>query len=253
MKSIIFILILAALLSSTIVRADKKISFSLEVLNTNSKIEILSTSLEFPSLTAEVKAFRGNTLKRTVYIKAVDQNDKTISSVEKFSLSKFNSTTDSFTLTLKSCKEKVFLLVYGLNIEKRKELSCPNNSLESSSVSSFDSLSSSQDSSLSTSSTLQNSSSSTDSPAEFSYNISFPKEIHSGENFSVRVHIQNPTAIFFEIDSWAYVYKSSKSYSGVREQNKKTINIPEFANITFDLPLSVDAVPGEYKLKFKLY
>ncbi len=88
---------------------------------------------------------------------------------------------------------------------------------------------------------------------EVSFSISDSvSTIRSGENFRTRVLALNPTEEDLEFDAWSYVFRSSKCYSGEREENRLTINLPAFSNVTFDLDNVVNASAGNYTLKVKL-
>jgi hypothetical protein len=82
--------------------------------------------------------------------------------------------------------------------------------------------------------------------------LNHENEIYSNNSFKTRVLIRNPTEENTEFTVWSYVYRASKCYSGEREENKKTINVPEFSNITFDLENIVNAPPGNYTIKILL-
>ncbi|MEE9525281.1 MAG: lamin tail domain-containing protein [Candidatus Woesearchaeota archaeon] len=95
--------------------------------------------------------------------------------------------------------------------------------------------------------------SSTTSAKKFEYNlVSNPDEIKSGEEFDIRVELNNHDDEDYDIDIWSYVYKGNKAYSGGREDNKKSFVLEKGSSETIKLRNTVDAAPGDYNLKIKI-
>jgi len=77
--------------------------------------------------------------------------------------------------------------------------------------------------------------------------------IQVGVPFSSEIRLTNSGDSDLKVDVWSYVYRGSKSYSGDREANRKTITIPaNTLHIQKMRNIVSDADPGEYKFKVKL-
>jgi hypothetical protein len=175
--------------------------------------------------------YRGVTLKRTVYLWIHDSENKRISSKPKFSLlTRFMSYDLSAALNFSKChaNKTYTIIAQGLGLNETKQVS-------------LDFINCDQESATATE---------TDGKLSFSV-ISHKETIESGVPFKTRILISNPTEQHLEVDAWSYVYRSSKCYSGDREQNRKTLNVPEFSNITFDMENTANAPEGDYNLKIK--
>jgi hypothetical protein len=175
--------------------------------------------------------YRGNTLKKTVYVWVEDSKQDRISSKQKISLPvRFQSYNMSANLSFSKClpSEEYHIIAEGLGI----------NATETARLNFEDC----------TPEPVQ-------SDGEISYSVLKQEtEVEPGINFTTRIHISNPASDNIEVVAWSYVYRSSKCISGEREQNRKTINVPEHSNITFDLENKVDLAtePGDYSLKILL-
>ncbi|MBW2964097.1 hypothetical protein KY363_01435 [Candidatus Woesearchaeota archaeon] len=178
-----------------------------------------------------LEIYRGKTLKRTVYVWLADSENRTVSAKAKVSLpDRFTAYNSTVNLTFSKCVPggNLFFVAEGLDTVAKKEVvlvlsGCgPDNQ-------------------------------STAEEGEFSFSVlSAPDSVESGSEFSIRIMISNPTGQHLEVAAWSYVYRSSVSYSGDREQNMKTINVPEFSNVTFELENTVAAPEGNYSIKIKL-
>ncbi|MBW2997501.1 hypothetical protein KY349_04140 [Candidatus Woesearchaeota archaeon] len=197
---------------------------SVITINSQSEYDIeLNKNISIP-----IAIYRGSTLKRTVYI-WIEDNEERISSKQKISLpTRFKSYDISANLSFSKCfpDADYNIVAEGLGLNTTKSVNlrfpdCTTNPLT------------------------------TDGKLSYSV-LHAEKQAESGKPFKTRILISNPTDQHLEIDAWSYIYRSSRCYSGDREQNKKTINVPEFSNITFDLENTVDADPGDYNLKIKL-
>lgn len=177
--------------------------------------------------------YRGKTLKRTVYVWVEDSESRRVSSKQKFSLpERFRSYNVSANLSFSEClpDAEYAVVAEGLGLESSEKTRLT-----------FDSCSHGQGTAV--------------PGGKISYSVpEHDEELCPGRRFSTRVLISNPTGENLEIDAWSYVYHYSKCLSGEREQNRKTINVPEQANITFDLENVVDpgTAPGDYRLKIRL-
>ncbi|HII72256.1 TPA: hypothetical protein HA265_05880 [Candidatus Woesearchaeota archaeon] len=269
MRSLIFsnivlfnILLLILLLSIHSVRADKRIYVNVDLGSASSPadlpVEDVSdpdiSSIKLLDMTSSVgfgdrvsfsfSAYRGKTLKRTIYSYIIDSTAKKLSDTVKFSLpERWTSYNFSGTLALKTTctsASAFFLVLSGIDVEERSEIviSCPAD----------------PDSDEERSGTpAAPGTSSISSTGTLSFRIlDYPEDVFSGVPFKVRVLVENPTEDFMDIQAWSYVYRSSKCVSGEREQNMKTINVPDFSNVTFDLENTVTAPPGDYSLKLKV-
>jgi hypothetical protein len=240
MKTLIIAGIAALLLLASIVKASAEsskrieLSINLDPLASIDKNQSYLIINSLPSYTANTKQnisiplsfYRGSTLKRTVYVWIQDTDNNRISNKAKFSLTdRFRQYNLSANLEISRCSRTGthVIVAEGLDINSTKQVS-----LEFTNC-----IAPAQDGKLS-----------------FSV-IKSENTVESGKPFKTRLLISNPTDQHLEIISWSYVYRSSKCYSGEREQNRKTINVPEFSNITFDLENTVNAPAGDFNLKIK--
>ncbi len=186
-------------------------------------------------VTVSLNAYRGKTLKRTVYAWFEDDEGIRISSKGKASLTtRFEHYNLSINLTMSSCLHSGYytLVVEGIDADTTREVFVDFNCAVGS-VDAPDLVAEVKEGKVT-----------------FSV-VSSPEQVESGRSFTNRVLIRNPSSAYLEVDAWSYVYRSSVSYSGDREQNRRRINLPAFSNVTFDLDNVVDAAPGEYLLKLK--
>jgi hypothetical protein len=187
------------------------------------------------SIQIPFSVYRGVTLKKTVYVWLQDGSGKRISSKSKFSFpERFREYNLSAELNISECHESGQYTVVAEGIGLNSTLT----------MNIF--FSGCDDMPL-------NSSQADVAANDISFSVlEYIKDIESGKSFSTRILISNPTSNYLEVDAWSYVYRSSKSYSGERELNRKSINVPEYSNIKFDLDNVVNASDGEYILKIKL-
>ncbi|MBW2999410.1 lamin tail domain-containing protein [Candidatus Woesearchaeota archaeon] len=90
-------------------------------------------------------------------------------------------------------------------------------------------------------------------PKYISYElINFTENKTIGKEFSTLVKINNPFDEEHLFTVWSYVYRSSKCYSGDREQNKKTISLTKNSTIVELKNIVLNANSGQYKLKVKI-
>ncbi|MBW2971428.1 hypothetical protein KY359_00180 [Candidatus Woesearchaeota archaeon] len=192
----------------------------------------LSQSYELSAgenITIPFAVYRGATLKRTLYIWIEDKNGTRVSSKSKHSLpARFTSYNLSAELNFSGCRDSgaYRIVAEGLDLNLTKDVS-------------LEFIGCGQEVAM--------------EDGKMSFNVlSSPSSVISGESFTTRIVISNPTEENIEFDVWSYVYRSSVCYSGEREQNRKTINVPEFSNVTFDLENTAIAPAGDYNLKIKL-
>ncbi len=101
----------------------------------------------------------------------------------------------------------------------------------------------------------ETSTSSSSSNNKFAYYIdSSPSVVSAGEEFSVKVKLDNDENEGKEIEAHAFVYKGSKSYSGERMSNLQTISLSEETSTTLGLSINLDneIKEGIYKIKVRL-
>jgi hypothetical protein len=247
MKIIIFVVIATTffILSAGRISAEHKRSIDLKVnlqaisKDTNQSSIIISylSNRTWTGISFQIpfSVYRGATLKRTIYVWIQDASGKRISSKAKFSLpERFREYNLTAELNISGCHESeaYTAVADGLGINSTSAIDIIFPGCENISLGSPDNNTVQKDISFSV--------------------LEYPKEIESGKSFSSRLLISNPTGKYLDVDAWSYVYRSSKSYSGEREQNRKSINVPEYSNITFDLDNIVNATGGEYILKIKL-
>jgi len=237
MKLFMLTSIAAILFLAAFVRAgDKKIVVNVDVPSDQDRnqsyiiidAEEVHSAEKGHSISVPISIYRGSTLKRTVYVWIEDEDKNIITSKSKFSpANRFTLYNFSANLTFTNCpKSNGFRIVaegLGLNVTKDVDLDfigCASDTYVDGSVS-FDIL-------------------------------RHESEVESGKSFKTSILISNPTGKYLEVSASSYVYRSSKCYSGEREGNKKTINLPAFSNVTFDLENTVIAAEGDYTLKIKL-
>ncbi|MBN1544728.1 hypothetical protein JW898_04670 [Candidatus Woesearchaeota archaeon] len=189
------------------------------------------------SISMPLFVYRGSTLKRTVYVWLEDDGGVRVSSKSKYSLpERFRSYSISAAVNLSKCVQTgtYIIVAEGLDTNSTKEVliasvGCgPSGSLGGSNQSSEI------------------------AEGDISFEVISSVGIAvSGIPFRTRLLVSNPTSQDLEVQAWSYVYRSSKCYSGEREENMKTVNVPEFSNVTFDLENTVIAPPGDYSLKIK--
>ena len=74
-----------------------------------------------------------------------------------------------------------------------------------------------------------------------------------GENIIVRVKVKNNDNVDYEIKTWSYVYRGSKSYSGDKEGNKEEFNLAAGEIEIIELKnIVLEAESGQYNLKVKV-
>ncbi|MFC1741230.1 hypothetical protein ACFL3V_01710 [Nanoarchaeota archaeon] len=231
----IILLLGAAKASETRSTIEMSISIDPETIDLNQSTITLNAAQQYSTqkdtnISIPIHAYRGKTLKRTIYIWIEDNEAKRISTKEKISLPKrFTAYNLTANLSFKSCPTTTpaKIVVQGLDLNTTKPIKViledcaqPIHEKENiSNVVSFDIL-------------------------------DIKKQAESGTQFKTMIRITNPTEDHLEVDAWSYVYKHSNCYSGEREQNRKAINLPEFSNVTFDLENTATAPDGNYTIKF---
>ena len=71
------------------------------------------------------------------------------------------------------------------------------------------------------------------------------------KKFPLKIEIQGDNKEH-PIEMWSYIYRGNKCYSGEREENKKSFMLRPGETKTVILENTVEAEPGEYKLKIKI-
>ncbi|MCX8147047.1 MAG: lamin tail domain-containing protein [Candidatus Woesearchaeota archaeon] len=91
--------------------------------------------------------------------------------------------------------------------------------------------------------------------SKLSYEIvDYPDEVFTGENFSIKVNIQNDNKKH-NFTLWSYVYKGAKCFScinGDRDSNKRSITLEPYESETIELFNIADGPEDMYKLKVKI-
>ena len=78
------------------------------------------------------------------------------------------------------------------------------------------------------------------------------KEIFSGREFKIRVNFTNHDLGEHDVSVWSYVYRGSKVYSISRKANEHNFSLDLGESRIIELPILVDAEPGDYKIKVKI-
>jgi len=79
-----------------------------------------------------------------------------------------------------------------------------------------------------------------------------PASVDINQDFTIKIELTNNDGENHLVDLYSYVYRGSKSYSGERDANKKTILVKAEQTKEVELENAViGAEPGEYKLKIK--
>ncbi|MBU2560889.1 MAG: hypothetical protein KKD17_01230 [Nanoarchaeota archaeon] len=240
--------LLAGLVKAASVDASRKsievsVALPSEIAGRNQSYIILEPAESYSarageSISIPLFVYRGSTLKRTIYVWIEDKDGVRVSSKSKHSLlDRFRSYNISAVLNLSKCipTGTYMIVADGLDTNATKEALIDSVGCDPSDPSGW----SNQSSAF--------------IEGEISFSVvSSVESAASGIPFKTRLLVSNPTPRDLEVQAWSYVYRSSKCYSGEREQNMKTINIPEFSNVTFDLENKAIAPPGDYSLKIKL-
>ncbi len=83
--------------------------------------------------------------------------------------------------------------------------------------------------------------------------VEIPKEIIIGNEFNLKILIENNDDETHEYDVYSYVYRGSKCYSESRENNKISVKIKAFDGETVELKDKIEeADDGEYNIKVKV-
>ncbi len=88
----------------------------------------------------------------------------------------------------------------------------------------------------------------------FSFELQeLPRTLTSGRRFDVQLRLTGDDKEH-DVEVWSYAFRGSKSYSGEREQNKKTVHLNpgEEKHVTLPVMLDSDLEPGHYQLKLRL-
>ncbi|MBU1004247.1 MAG: lamin tail domain-containing protein [Nanoarchaeota archaeon] len=95
---------------------------------------------------------------------------------------------------------------------------------------------------------------STSSRSKIYYELAdWPLEIEAGKEFEIKLNVENPDDDAHEIEAWSYVYRGSKSYSGVRDSNSKNLVVKSESSREVILKNIIDeAEPGDYNLMVKI-
>lgn len=193
------------------------------------------------SVTVPLSIYRGKTLKRTVYVWIEDSSGKRVTDRHKFSLNTrfmFYSMTAVLNFSASQVDGEYRLVAEGLDIYEEKTLS-----LDFPDYSEVDADPDATGTKVS----------GNDVEREISFAVvEVPDTVLPNTSFKVRVLATNPTGEDLTFDAWAYVYRSSRSYSGERESNRETYNLLSSSEVTFDINVSVDAPEGDYFLMVKI-
>jgi hypothetical protein len=213
----------------------------------NSSINILDInpdSVEFGEIVkVKINAYRGDTLKYAVYA-YIEDNGIQISEKSTMHLkNRFTNYTLTIPIQLKlNCNEKYDdgkhdVIVEGLDIIETAKIEIEGTK-----------------SSLCGTSTSSGTTTTSSYSKSFSYQlIDKPLNIEVGKEFEIEVELINGNQEDHEVDIWSYVYRGSKSYSGNRQDNLKTVLLPAESSKTATLRNFIEkAEPGEYKLKIKM-
>ena len=214
----------------------------------NSSINILDVSpdsAEFGDIVkVNINVYRGDTAKYAVYTYIENDDEKEVS--EKSTMhfkNKFTNYTITVPVQLKpNCNKKYDdgehnIIIEGLDLIDKTAIEIEGTK-----------------SSLCEDSGSSSSTSSSSSSKGFNYNLEEkPLNIEVGKEFEIRVNLENEDIESHEIDIWSYVYRGSKSYTGNRQDNLKTVFLPAKSSKTAALKnLIEEAEPGDYKLKIKM-
>ena len=199
----------------------------------------------------EVSAYRGNTLKRTIYSWIEDKDHTKVSEKAKTSLNQ-KYTSYEFNLPLQinpNCDDKLdsgkhYIIVEGIDITISEPifLSGKNTKLCKTEYIKEETETKTETRPLST----------RNSPPIYTLH-NLPNKIYTNTSFNISINITNPNTISQNISIWAYLYIGSKSYSITREHNKISFILnPKESQI---LPLTITnlaEINKTYKLKVKI-
>lgn len=226
-------------------------------VNENSSINLQKYSDEVSfgdSIYIEFLAYRGDTLKRTIYFWIEDSNRKKISEKSKTTLNqKYNLYEFNLPLQINSnCDDsydsgKYYLIISGLNITLSNPifLSGKNNKLcKIEYIKEEVNIKSDIGSNpiiITHSTALQYTLTSLQSP------------IYFNKSFNISINLTNPNKSPNNISIWAYIYIGSKSYSLSREYNKITFTLKSLESKLINLTVTnLAEINKTYKLKVKI-
>jgi hypothetical protein len=214
----------------------------------NSSINILEVSpdsAEFGDIIdVEINVYRGDTLKYAVYAYVEDDHGKKVSEENTMHFkNKFTNYTLTIPIQLDLNYDEDYedddyvIIVEGLDTEDTTEISLDGKSSE-----------------CRTTTSASSGSSGSSSTKGFNYNLEEkPNNIEAGEEFEIKINIENKDKEGHEFDIWSYVYRGSKSYTGNRQDNLKTVYLPAQTSKIIALKnLMEEAEPGDYNLKIKI-
>ncbi len=208
--------------------------------NENSSLEIVEVddNVKFGDIVdVKIKVYKGNTNKYSISLWV--ENDEKVSETTKIHLyDKYSSYNGQFPVKLDdNCDNKLDdgeydVVLSGLGKEVRAEISIEG---------------------IKTS-LCQKQTSTSSKSKKFEYElIEHPYFVKVGEEFIVRVKVENNDNIDYEIKAWSYVYSGSKSYSGDRELNKEEFILETGKTKFIELKnVVLEAKAGQYNLKVKI-
>ena len=82
--------------------------------------------------------------------------------------------------------------------------------------------------------------------------VEAPESIYNGEEFLVKVKLDNYDKEKHDIKIWSYVYRGSKVYSESREANMQELALQPNTSLIVELENKAQAGQGDYKLKVKI-
>jgi hypothetical protein len=219
-----------------------------EQLSTNSNssmniTKISPNSAEFGDIVkAEINVYRGDTAKYAVYAYVENDEDRVSEKVTMHFKDKFTNYFLTVPIQLKpDCDEryddgKYNVVLEGLDLKTTSEFEIEgiNNDLCEEASNEDDFVTSSRKS--------------------YGYElISSPYEAEIGNEIITKVRLINEGDESLSFDVYSYIYRGSKSYSGEREENLKTVLVRAGKSIDDELINEVlDADPGDYKLKIRI-
>jgi len=226
-------------------------------INKNSSIILQKYSDELSfgdSFNIEFSAYRGDTLKRTIYFWIEDSKGKEVSEKYKVSLNQ-KYTLYEFNLPLQTnpnCEDsydsgKHYLIISGLNITLSEPifLSGKNTKLckteyitEEVKVKEYS----------------PSNPTSTNKLSSFQYSIfHLPSPLYTNKSFNISINLTNPNNSPYNISLWAYLYIGSKQYSFSRDHNKMSFILKSYESKLINLTITnLAEINKTYKLKVKI-
>lgn len=225
--------------------------------NPNSSISIISYPDEssFGSIIyAEISAYKGDTLKKTVYAWVQDKDENLVSEKSKTNLnSRYSDYEFNMPVQIKpNCDTKhkdgkYYLVVEGLGLSVSEPIFISGTDSSLCKVIYKEPETTDTESKNPDEETTEHR-----KPLEYSV-FDFPEKLYAGRKFNISVNITNNENLYKNISMWAYLYIGSRCYSASREANRMSFIIKPFESVVVPLEITNNASLNKtYSFKIKI-